>query len=98
MTKKYFYIGEVAKRLGIHNQTIRMYERRHLIKPMRTVKHTRVFTRNDIKKINVIIVLTQELGLNLSGVKIVFSLARRLKMSNDELLDFIQEHKKQFSI
>ncbi|MBN1949129.1 MAG: MerR family transcriptional regulator [Candidatus Cloacimonetes bacterium] len=91
-------IGQVAKLLGIHDQTIRMYERKQLIKPLRTQNHTRLFRQNDITRITIIITLTQEVGLNLSGVKIVFALARRLKMSDDELLDFIYDHSAEFKI
>jgi len=89
-------IGEVSKILGIHDQTIRMYERKHLIKPQRTVNGTRTFSKNDMTKIAIIITLTQEVGLNLSGVKIVFALAKRLKMSDDVLLDFIYDHRQEF--
>lgn len=95
---KYILIGEVSKRLGIHDQTIRMYERKHLIRIHRSKNNTRLFTNNDIIRINIIITLTQEIGLNLSGVKIVFALARKLKMSNDELLDFIDDHKNEFHV
>jgi MerR family transcriptional regulator, heat shock protein HspR len=89
-------IGEVAKKLGIHDQTIRMYERKGLVKPQRTENGTRIFSKNDMTKITIIITLTQEVGLNLSGVKIVFALAKRLKMSDDELLDFIYDHSLEF--
>lgn len=93
-----FLIGEVAKKLGIHDQTIRMYERKHLIKPQRSENNTRLFSKNDVTKITTIITLTQEIGLNLSGVKIVFSLAKKLKMSDDEFLDFIYDHKNEFNV
>lgn len=96
--KDRYLIGEVAKQLGIHDQTIRMYERKKLISPQRSEHQTRLFTKNDVTKINIIITLTQEIGLNLSGVKIVFSLARKLKMSDDELLDFIYDHKNEFHV
>lgn len=96
--KDYFLIGEVAKKLGIHDQTIRMYERKKLIAPQRSEHQTRLFSKNDVTKINIIITLTQEIGLNLSGVKIVFSLAKKLKMSDDELLDFIYDHKAEFYV
>ena len=94
--KDVFFIGEVAKQLRIHEQTIRMYERINLIKIRRTKNNTRLFSKKDIHKINVIIALTQEIGLNLSGVKIVFALARKLKMNDDELLDFIYDHENKF--
>jgi MerR family transcriptional regulator/heat shock protein HspR len=94
--KDLFLIGEVAKKLGIHDQTIRMYERKLLLKPRRTENQTRLFSKDDITKITIIITLTQEIGLNLSGVKIVFVLAKKLKMSDDELLDFIYDHTSEF--
>ncbi|HPR17450.1 MAG TPA: MerR family transcriptional regulator [Candidatus Cloacimonadota bacterium] len=96
--KERYLIGEVAKQLGIHDQTIRMYERKKLISPQRSEHQTRLFSKNDVTKINIIITLTQEIGLNLSGVKIVFALAKRLKMSDDELLDFIYDHKSEFQV
>ncbi|PID28118.1 MAG: MerR family transcriptional regulator [Candidatus Cloacimonadota bacterium] len=95
---KFYRIGEVAKKLGIHDQTIRMYERRSLFKPHRDEKGNRIFHDRDIIRLQIIITLTQELGLNLSGVKLAFALARRLKMSNDELLDFIDDHFSEFHI
>ena len=96
--KDRFLIGEVAKILGIHDQTIRMYERKMLIRPKRTKNNTRIFDQKDINRITLIITLTQEIGLNLSGVKIVFSLAKKLKMSADELLDFVEDHKNEFQV
>ncbi|MCK4957551.1 MAG: MerR family transcriptional regulator [Candidatus Cloacimonetes bacterium] len=93
---EHFLIGEVAKKVGIHDQTIRMYERKNLLKPLRTANNTRIFTKNDLTRINAIITLTQEVGLNLSGVKMVFSLARKLKMNDDELLDFVYDHINEF--
>jgi MerR family transcriptional regulator, heat shock protein HspR len=69
-----------------------------LIHPERSEHQTRLFTKNDVTKINIIITLTQEIGLNLSGVKIVFALGKKLKMSDDELLDFIYDHKNDFQV
>ncbi|MDP8267737.1 MAG: MerR family transcriptional regulator [Candidatus Tenebribacter davisii] len=95
---KLLKIGEVAKQLGVHDQTIRMYERKGLIKPIRSDHNTRLFTRNDVTKITTIITLTSELGMNLSGVKIVFSFAKKLNMNDDELLDFIYDHINDFQV
>ena len=95
---KLLKIGEVAKQLGVHDQTIRMYERKGLLKPTRSEHNTRLFNRDDVTKITTIITLTQEVGMNLSGVKIVFSLAKKLNMNNDELLDFIYDHVSEFQV
>ena len=51
--KEKFLIGEVAKQLGIHDQTIRMYERKKLINPERSKHQTRLFTKNDVTKISI---------------------------------------------
>lgn len=91
--KELLSIGQVARKLGIHEQTIRTYERKGLIKPQRTDKDTRYFTPEDMTGIIVIITLTQELGLNLAGVKLLLHFARKVNMSNDELIDFIEDHK-----
>lgn len=96
MKKEFYLIGDVAKMLGIHDQTIRMYERKKLLKIRRTKKNTRIFDKDDITKITLIITLTQEVGMNLSGVKIVFALAKKLQMSEEELLDFVYDHINEF--
>ena len=91
--KELLSIGQVARKLGIHEQTIRTYERKGLIKPQRTGNQTRYFSKEDMTGIIVIITLTQELGLNLAGVKILLNFARKFNMSNDELIDFIEDHR-----
>ena len=96
--KKLMKIGEVAKKLHIHDQTIRMYENKELIKPQRSAHNTRLFTPDDVNLINIIITLTQELGMNLSGVKMVLAFSKRLAMNNDELLDFIEDHRREFQV
>lgn len=97
MVKDYYLIGEVSKVLGIHEQTIRTYERKKLIKPHRSEKNTRLFTTTDILRLNLVTTLTQELGMNLSGVKLVFTLAKKLEMSEEELLNFILHNENNFT-
>jgi MerR family transcriptional regulator, heat shock protein HspR len=91
-----YLIGEVAKNVGLHDQTIREYERKGLITPERTPANYRFFSDDDIARITVIVKLTEELGLNLAGVKVALELARRLKMTMDELLDFLDDHERSF--
>ena len=87
-----YSIGEVSRRVGVHDQTIRMYERKGLLHPARTPKGIRKFTDLDVIRITAIITLTQELGMNFNGVRIVMEMAKRIQMSPDELLDFIDDH------
>lgn len=86
------YIGEIARELKIHEQTIRDYERKGLISPQRTPKNIRYFSQNDVNRLMIIITLTNELRINISGVKLIFSLADRLGINDDELLDYIHDH------
>ena len=88
--KEYMLIGEVARKLGIHEQTIRMYERKGLIKPHRTTKNTRYFTKEDVAGIILVVTLTQELGLNIAGVRMLLHLAERYSLSNEDLMDLIE--------
>ena len=92
-SKELTTIGAVAKKLGIHEQTIRTYEREGLLKPLRSKKNTRFFSKQDINRIIVIITLTQEFGLNRTGVSLLLSLAKRNDIKDEELLDFIEDHK-----
>ena len=87
-----FSIGDVAKNLKLHEQTIREYERQGLVLPNRSPKGRRIFSNQDISRISVIALLTQELGLNFTGVNLVLSLARNGRMSDDELYDYIIDH------
>jgi MerR family transcriptional regulator, heat shock protein HspR len=96
--KDYLYIGQVAKQINIHEQTIREYERRGLIKPERSERNTRLFTKKNLLQIEIIITLTQELGINLSGVKLIFKLAESSDMNNDELLDFVTDNMPEFQL
>ena len=91
--KDKYSIGEIAKILKLHEQTIRDYERRHLLKPSRSPKGRRIFVNSDITRISLIATLTQEMGLNLAGVNMVLSLAKNFKMNDDELLDYVIDHK-----
>lgn len=91
--KDKYSIGEISKILKLHEQTIREYERQSLLKPLRSPKGRRIFVDADITRISLIATLTQEMGLNLAGVNIVLSLAKNFKMSDDELLDYVIDHK-----
>lgn len=94
MIKKTTYsIGEISKKVGIHDQTIRTYERVGLLHPKRDARNNRRFSETDLRRIMLIITLTQEMGMNFSGVRLVLDLSRRLHMQPDELLDYIEDHR-----
>src|SRR3954471_3154044 len=90
----YVMISAIAERYNIHPQTLRLYEREGLIKPARTSGNTRLYGQDEIKKLEMILTLTRDLGVNLAGVDVVLQLAQMMReadMEFDRLLDFIRQ-------
>ncbi len=88
-------ISIIAERYNIHPQTLRLYEREGLIKPSRTAGNTRLYGEDEIRKLEMILTLTRDLGVNLAGVEVVLHLARMMAeadMEFDRLLDFIRQN------
>lgn len=82
--KAFFSISAVSKMLSVHQQTIRFYEKEGLIQPQRSDGNTRMFTEEDITKLEEIIHLTHQLGINLAGVEMIFKLRKKIeKMQKD---------------
>ena len=87
-------ISIISERYNIHPQTLRLYEREGLIKPARTQGNTRLYGQDEIHKLEMILTLTRDLGVNLAGVEVVLQLARAMgeaDMKFDQLLDFIRQ-------
>lgn len=87
-------ISIISERYNIHPQTLRLYEREGLIKPTRTAGNTRLYGEDEIRKLEMILCLTRDLGVNLAGVEVVLQLARMMHdadMEFDRLLDFIRQ-------
>lgn len=83
-TPGYFSISVVAKTYGIHPQTLRLYEREGLIEPTRTEGNTRLYSEEDIKRLEAILNLTRDLGVNLAGVSIILKMREQMeKMQSD---------------
>jgi MerR family transcriptional regulator/heat shock protein HspR len=73
-----FMIGVAAELIGVHPQTLRMYEQKGLLCPRKSIKNTRLYSQEDIELGQHIQRLTQEMGLNLAGVEKILSLERRV--------------------
>ena len=80
-----FMISVVAEMLSIHPQTLRLYEREGFVKPSRTVGNTRLYSRNDVEQIRIILRLTRDMGVNLAGVDIVLNMIERVEALQLEL-------------
>lgn len=83
--KGFFSISAVAKMFSVHQQTIRLYEKEGLICPKRSNGNTRLFSEEDVDKLEQIIYLTHELGINLAGVEMVLKLQKQIKKLQKEI-------------
>lgn len=89
-TKKYVMISAVAERFEIHPQTIRMYEREGLLQPSRSAGNTRLYDEKAIRRLEAILTLTRDMGVNLAGVEVILSLQEQLETLQADL-DRLQE-------
>jgi MerR family transcriptional regulator/heat shock protein HspR len=80
-----YMIGVVSTRYGVHPQTLRMYEREGLLRPSRTEGKTRLYSDEDLERLEFILNLTRDLGVNLAGVEVVLNLRTRLEEMQSEL-------------
>lgn len=83
--KGYFSISAVAKMFSVHQQTIRLYEKEGLIVPKRSEGNTRLFSDEDVDKLEEIIYLTHQLGINLAGVDMILKLQKKIKRFQGEM-------------
>src|ERR671918_2823219 len=77
-----YMISVAAELVGMHPQTLRMYEQKGLVRPKRTAGNTRLYSETDLDRLRVIQQLTTELGLNLAGVEIVLRLEDELRKAH----------------
>ena len=92
--KPLYMIGVVADMLRLHQQTLRMYERKGLIRPTRTEGRTRMYSAEDVEEIARLLRLTRDLGVNLAGVEIILKMRRRMldmQRQMEDLLAYVRE-------
>jgi MerR family transcriptional regulator/heat shock protein HspR len=87
-------IGIASELIGVHPQTLRMYEQKGLLRPRKSIKNTRLYSQEDIELGRYIQRLTQEMGMNLAGVKKVLDLERRIARLEAENRDLREELEK----
>ena len=90
-----YMISSVAESYQIHPQTLRLYERLGLLKPSRSEKNTRLYTNEDLKRLEVILTLTRELGVNLAGVEVILNMREKMEKLQQQVEDmvlFVREH------
>jgi MerR family transcriptional regulator/heat shock protein HspR len=83
-------ISAVAESYGVHPQTLRLYEREGLLKPSRTEGNTRLYTDADIERLELILSLTRDMGVNLAGVQVVLNMRERMAQMQREMKEFVE--------
>lgn len=87
---KTYTISAVADQYGIHPQTLRLYEREGLLKPSRSEGNTRLYTDPDLERLELILSLTRDLGVNLAGVEIILNMREKMDVMQHEFERFFQ--------
>jgi MerR family transcriptional regulator/heat shock protein HspR len=90
VTKKKFTISIVAEQYSVHPQTLRLYEREGLITPSRSAKGTRYYTEEDVERLELILNLTRDLGVNLAGVEIILNMREKMNRMQHEFENFLR--------
>jgi MerR family transcriptional regulator/heat shock protein HspR len=95
--RAYYMISAVAQRYNIHPQTLRLYEREGLLKPSRTEGNTRLYSDEDLERLETILSLTRDLGVNLAGVEIILNMRAKIEAMQLEVNEFIDYVKRELS-
>src|SRR6476619_1764960 len=95
-----YTISAVADQYGIHPQTLRLYEREGLLKPSRSEGNTRLYTDTDLERLELILSLTRDLGVNLAGVEIILNMREKMDAMQREFerfFNYLQTHADELS-
>ncbi len=85
-----YMISAVAELYQLHPQTLRLYERVGLLKPSRSQGNTRLYTDSDLERLEVILNLTRELGVNLAGIEIILNMRDKMGEMQSQMEAFIK--------
>src|SRR4051794_7295018 len=88
--KAAYMISAVAEQYEIHPQTLRLYEREGLLTPSRSEGNTRLYTDEDLERLEVILKLTRELGVNLAGVEIILNMREKMEAMQAQVDEFVR--------
>ena len=89
-TKGAYMISAVAEMYEIHPQTLRLYEREGLLKPSRTEGNTRLYTDEDLERLEFILNLARDLGVNIAGIAIILQMRERMEEMNRQMQSFVE--------
>lgn len=92
--KGYFSISAVSSMFSVHQQTIRLYEKEGLIAPKRSEGNTRLFSEEDVNRLEEIIHLTHNMGVNLAGVEMILKLQEQIKKMQQDMNELFKNLQK----
>lgn len=95
--KGYYMISAVASKYNVHPQTLRLYEREGLLAPSRTDGNTRLYSDEDLQRLETILALTRDLGVNLAGVEIILNMRQKMERMQSEINEFMAYVKKELA-
>jgi MerR family transcriptional regulator/heat shock protein HspR len=82
-----FHISVVARMVGIHQQTLRSYERQGLLQPSRSAGNRRLYSQRDIERLRQVLRLVTDLGVNLAGVDVILRMTAQIEDLQSQLAD-----------
>jgi MerR family transcriptional regulator/heat shock protein HspR len=85
-----YMISAVAELYQLHPQTLRLYERVGLLKPSRSQGNTRLYTDGDLERLEVILTLTREMGVNLAGIEIILNMREKMSEMQRQMQAFTE--------
>ena len=91
--RRYVMISVVAERFDIHPQTLRLYEREGLIRPRRSAGNTRLYDEETLERLETILTLTRDLGVNLAGVEVILNMRDQLDAMKIRLEQLVDERR-----
>jgi len=95
--KAAYMISAVAEKYGMHPQTLRLYEREGLLRPSRSDGNTRLYTDGDLERLEVILKLTRDMGVNLAGVEIILNMREKMTEMQRHIEEFVRELNTEFA-
>jgi len=93
--QKFVMISVVAERYSIHPQTLRLYEREGLLTPVRSAGNTRLYDEEAIRRLEIILTLTRDLGVNLAGVEVILNMREQMERMQGEVERLLEHVKRQ---
>src|SRR5215470_4303956 len=96
-SKAAYMISAVAEQYEIHPQTLRLYEREGLLTPSRSDGNTRLYTDSDLERLEVILKLTRDLGVNLAGIEIILNMREKMAAMQDQIEAFVATLNQEFA-